>query len=164
VGFSSLEEFIYRNWAGIDWGTDLKLHKTAKHGGRQFPAGPWRIDFLALDAPANDLVVVHLKRGMASDSTVGQVLRRISWIKENVAEKGQNVRGIVIAKETDAALEYAFKDLPFVELRTYTVDFRLSLGPSRVWTAANSAEHGETTQKDDSGNGSQPKSEALVSG
>lgn len=127
VGFYSLEEFIYRNWPGIDWGSELELHKNGKHGGRRFPAGPWNVDFLARDKKTSDLVVIHLKRGMASDTTVGQLLRHISWVKENVASEGQNVRGIIVAKEADASLEYAVRDLQFIEVRTYTVDFQLIL-------------------------------------
>lgn len=131
VGFYSLEEFIYRNWLNIDWGSDLELHKTAKHGGRQFPAGPWTVDFLTRDKKNNDLVVIHLMRTEASDSTVGQLLRHISWVKENVAEEGQNVRGIIIAKEADPALEYAVRELQFVEIRTYSLDFHLTLKQAR---------------------------------
>lgn len=132
VGFYSLEEFIYRNWPNINWGSQLELHTTAKHSGRYFPAGPWHIDFLARDANTNELVVVHLKRGETSDSTVGQILRHISWIRENVAEKGQDVTGIIVARQTDAALDYAVKNLPFVEVVTYTVDFQLTLHPTKA--------------------------------
>ncbi|MFQ5891789.1 MAG: PDDEXK nuclease domain-containing protein, partial [Candidatus Methanofastidiosia archaeon] len=93
--------------------------------GRQFPAGTWSIDFLAIDKDKNDLVVIELKRGKTSDSTVGQLLRYINWVKKNVAEKGQNVRGIIIAKDVDEALNYAIKNLEYVEIKTYKVDFQL---------------------------------------
>lgn len=163
VGFCSLEEFIYQNWSSVDWGSALKLHITAKHSGRQFPAGPWRIDFLALDSVTNDLVVIHLKRGMTSDSAVGQILRRVSWVKENVASAGQGVRGIILAKATDPALDYAVKDLPFLEVRTYSVDFHLSLSPARASTAAKSAEPAETSDRPSSGDASQTLSKTLAS-
>lgn len=120
-----LEEFIYQNWSNINWGSKIELYKTDEQDGRQFPAGTWSIDFLAIDRDKNDLVVIELKRGKTSDSTVGQLLRYINWVKENVAEKGQKVRGIIIAKDVDGALTYAIKNLEYVEVKTYKVDFQL---------------------------------------
>ncbi len=140
VGFYSLEEFTYRNWANIDWGSALELYKTTKHSGRRFPAGSWIIDFLARDADTNELVVIQLRRGETSDSTVGQLLRYVSWVREKVAEEGQNVRGIIITKRDDAALEYAVRSLPFVEVKTYEIDFQLKLKPVRASTAQETVE------------------------
>jgi len=120
-----LEEFIYQNWSNIDWGSRLELYRTDQQEGRQFPAGIWSIDFLAIDKDTNDLVVVELKRGKTSDSTVGQLLRYINWVMENVAQKGQKVRGIIIARDVDEALTYAVKNLDYVEIKKYKVDFQL---------------------------------------
>ena len=138
VGFYSLEEFIYRNWSSIDWGSALELYQTDKHGGRRFPAGAWTIDFLARDRDTNDLVIIQLKRGDSSDSTVGQLLRYASWVREKVAAESQNVRGIIVTKKADAALEYAVKNLAFVEVKTYEVDFQLRLKPFKVFTSPES--------------------------
>ena len=129
TGFYSLEEFIYQKWFEIDWGSSLEFYKDNKHGARRFPAGAWTIDFLARDTGTNDLVIIQLKRGETSDSTVGQLLRYISWIKEKVAAEDQNVRGIIITKDVDAALEYAVRSLPYVAVKTYEVDFQLKLKP-----------------------------------
>ena len=134
VGYYSLEEFIYRNWSSIDWGSALELYQTDKHGGRRFPAGAWTIDFLARDRDTNDLVIIQLNRGDTSDSTVGQLLRYASWVREKVAAQSQNVRGIITTKKTDAALEYAVKNLAFVEVKTYEVDFHLRLKPFKALT------------------------------
>lgn len=120
-----LEEFIHRNWQTINWGSKLELYETEDQDGRQFPAGTWSMDFLAVDRDSNDLVVIELKKGKSSDSTVGQLLRYISWVKENVAEEGQNVRGIIIARDVDEALNYAVKGLKDAQIRTYKVDFQL---------------------------------------
>jgi hypothetical protein len=134
VGFYSLEEFIYRNWSNIDWGSALELYQTDRHGGRRFPAGAWTIDFLARDRDTNDLVIIQLKRGDTSDSTVGEFLRYASWVREKVAAESQNVRGIIITKKADAALEYAVKNLTFVEVKTYEVDFQLRLKTFKALT------------------------------
>jgi hypothetical protein len=121
---SHLEEFIYQNWNNIDWGAHLVLYQVDNQDGRQFPAGIWSIDFLAVDQQTNDLVVIELKRGKTSDATVGQTLRYISWVKENVADTGQDVRGIIIAKEIDEALRYAVKGQS-IQVKRYRVDFHM---------------------------------------
>jgi len=121
-----LEEFIDQNWKHINFGSDLARYEVEDQNGRQFPAGPWSIDFLCTDKAKDDLVVIELKRGKSSDSTVGQVLRYIGWVEENLAKSKQNVRGIIIAKEVDDALRYAVKGLSNVSVLTYQVDFKLS--------------------------------------
>lgn len=121
-----LEEFIYHNWDQIDFGSKLQLYQVDEQDGRQFPAGEWSIDFLCIDKTDKDFVVIELKRGKSSDSTVGQVLRYIGWVKENFAAKNQKVRGIIIAKEIDDAMRYAINDLPHITALTYRVDFALS--------------------------------------
>ena len=124
-----LEEFIYQNWGEINWGSKLELYETDEQKGRQFPAGTWSIDFLAIDKSTNDLVVIELKKGKTSYATVGQIQTYINWVKENVADDGQNVRGIIIAKKVDDRLKYAVKNLEYIELKEYKVDFQLSAFP-----------------------------------
>jgi hypothetical protein len=121
-----LEEFMDQNWEGIDFGSRLERYQVEEQNGRQFPLGPWSADFLCCDKDTGDFVVVELKRGKTSDSTVGQILRYISYVRENVAKPGQSVRGVIIAKEVDDALRYAVKAVDNVKLLTYRVGFRLS--------------------------------------
>jgi hypothetical protein len=124
-----LEEFLDRNWQSIDFGSKLEKYQVEEQSGRQFPVGSWSIDFLCSDKLTGDFVVVELKRGKTSDAAVGQILRYIAYVKENLAKPGQSVRGIIIAKEIDEALRYAIKPLPNVEVPTYRVDFRLTPAP-----------------------------------
>jgi hypothetical protein len=120
-----LEEFIDKNWKQIDFGKSLQRYVTDEENGRQFPAGPWSIDFLCKDATNGNLVVIELKRGQTSDQTIGQTLRYIAWIEENIAEKSQEVEGIIIAREVDDALRYALRKVPSISVLTYRVDFAL---------------------------------------
>lgn len=122
---SHLEEFIAHNWPRISWGGNLRLYSEGDATGRQFPAGPWSIDFLAVDQASNELVVIELKRAKSSDAAVGQLLRYVNWVKENIAQSGQNVRGIIVASEVDDALRYAARDLPGISVKTYSVSFAL---------------------------------------
>lgn len=121
-----LEEFLDQNWDNIDFGMKLQRYQVEEQSGRQFPAGPWSIDFLCTDRDNGDFVVIELKRGKTSDSAVGQVLRYMTYVKRNLAKPGQGVRGVIIAKEVDEALRYAIEPLDNVSVLTYRVDFRLS--------------------------------------
>jgi RecB family endonuclease NucS len=128
-----LEEFIDKNWKRIDFGADLTKYQVDDQSGRQFPAAQWSIDFLCVDQANGDFVVIELKRGRSSDSTVGQVLRYIGWVEENLAKAGQQVRGIIITQEADDALRYAVKGLKNVSVLTYSVDFKLlPFNPARA--------------------------------
>lgn len=120
-----LEEFIDKNWKRIDFGAELVKYEADDQSGRQFPAGAWSIDFLCTDKANDDFVVIELKRGKTSDATVGQVLRYMGWVAENLVKSGQKVRGIIISQEVDDALKYAVKGLSNVSVLTYKVDFKL---------------------------------------
>ena len=122
-----LEEFLYKNWDSINWGMNLDLYKVEDQSGRQFPAGQWSIDFLARDRDSNDFVVIELKRGKTSDAVVGQLLRYINWIRTNVAEKGQGVKGIIVANDYDESLTYSVMSSPDIEVMTYKINFKLSI-------------------------------------
>ena len=119
-----LEEFMFNNWEQIDFGEKLSLYTDEEQNGRQYPAETWSIDFLCLDANG-DFVIIELKRGKTSDAVVGQVLRYIGWVSENLALPTQKARGIIIAHEVDDSLRYSVRGLPNVRVMTYQVDFRL---------------------------------------
>jgi hypothetical protein len=123
-----LEDFLDKNWEAIDFGVPLIRYKTEDQDGRQFPAGSWSIDFLCVDKGTGDFVVLELKRGRSSDSTIGQVLRYMGWVSENLAKPGQRVRGIIIAKDVDEALRFAAKGTVDVSILIYKVDFKLAPG------------------------------------
>lgn len=121
-----LEEFIDKNWDRIDFGIKLTRYRADEQDGRQFPAGPWSIDFLCTNVATEDFVVLELKKGKTSDSAVGQVLRYMGWVRKNLAKPGRGVKGIIIAREFDDALDYAVQGLEDVSVQTYKVDFTLS--------------------------------------
>jgi len=120
-----LEEFIHANWSKLDWGRSLRLYQTPDSDGRQFPAGMWSIDFLAVDNETDELVVIELKRGRSSDAAVGQTLRYIGWVREQIAKPDQGVVGIIVCQTIDDALRYAVANSANVNVMTYRVDFVL---------------------------------------
>jgi len=82
-----------------------------------------RIDLLLEDSTGNH-VVVELKRRRTGDQVVGQILRYIGWVQENLNPK---VRGIIIIGEPYDKLEYAHKPIKnFVKIKYYRVKFEIT--------------------------------------
>jgi RecB family endonuclease NucS len=69
-------------------------------------------------------VVVELKRGMASDNALAQVLRYIGWVKENLAN-GRNVRGLILAEGKDEKLKYALKSVSDVKVLRFKISIQI---------------------------------------
>jgi len=69
--------------------------------------------------------VVELKKGRASDKVVGQALRYMGYVQEELAEENQTVRGVIIALEDDTKIRRALKMTPNVEFYRYQVSFKL---------------------------------------
>jgi len=121
-----LEEFIEANFERISFGMDLELYQDEESSGRQYPTAIGNIDLLARDKKTKEFVVIELKKGRSSDAVVGQILRYMGWVKENLATDQETVRGIIIAKEKDEKIEYAIKMIPNISLFIYNVSFELS--------------------------------------
>lgn len=128
-----LEEFIEINFDKIDFGTKLELYRDEQdeeNYGRQYYTGHvGYIDLLAVDRDNEKFVVIELKKGKSSDQVIGQILRYMGWVKENLtinAYEKYGVRGIIISKEKDNNLEYAIKMLPnILNVLLYSVFFEL---------------------------------------
>jgi restriction system protein len=72
--------------------------------------------------------VVELKRGRASDVVVGQILRYMGYVKEQIAEPDQIVEGAIIALEDDQKLRWALAAVPSISFYRYQVSFKLVKG------------------------------------
>lgn len=119
-----LEEFIEKNFNIINFGAHLELYQDEESKGRQFPTPIGNIDLLAVDKEKKEFVVIELKKGRSGDAVVGQILRYMGWVVDNLA-KDYKVRGIIIVKEKDETMEYALKLVPDVSLFTYIVSFSI---------------------------------------
>ncbi len=119
-----LEEFIETNFNKINLGAKLELYQDEENTGRQYPTSIGNIDLLAVDKEKKEFVVIELKKGKSSDAVIGQILRYMGWVKDNLA-KDYDVRGIIIVKEKDERLRYALKLTPNVSLFLYEVSFNV---------------------------------------
>lgn len=86
----------------------LGLKLATKDIQQQFSMGigVGRSDLICTDEN-DDLIILELKRGMTSDQTIGQVLRYVGWVKENIAKDNQKVKGWVVAGDYDEQLRLA---------------------------------------------------------
>jgi len=122
-----LKFYLSKNLPIIENGLSLYQDEDEEIQGIEYPVGGRFIDLLAVDKN-NDLVVIELKVSKGYDRVIGQLLRYIGWIKENLAEKNQKVRGIIIARNISEDLIIACKQLPDVEL----FEYELSIDVAKV--------------------------------
>ena len=123
-----LEDFLIRNWHLTDFASDYDIVEEDGRKG-QFPLGATqRIDILARSKDGSRLLVIELKRADTSDVVVGQILRYMGYVLEQIAEPGQSVEGAIIALEDDQKLRWALKMVPSVNFYRYQVSFTLSKG------------------------------------
>jgi restriction system protein len=69
---------------------------------------------------------VELKKGRASDSVVGQTLRYMGFVQDELAEDGQTVLGVIIAHEDDQRIRRALAMMPAITFYRYQVSFKLA--------------------------------------
>jgi restriction system protein len=121
-----LEDFLVANWSQTMLAAEWSIYEEdGERIGQQYATDAGIIDILARSKDGNRLLVVELKRGRATDVVVGQVLRYMGFIREQVAEANQSVEGIVIALEDDQKLRWALSSVPSVKFLRYQVSFKL---------------------------------------
>lgn len=122
-----LEDFIVDNWDKINFGEQFTIFEDedGNIGKQYYSGGIGYIDILAKDKN-NNFVVIELKKGRKNDEVVGQILRYMGWVRENLCKKGEDVRGLIIVRDKDQKLEYALKEISDkVEVKRYNISFRL---------------------------------------
>jgi len=68
---------------------------------------------------------VELKKGRVSDNVVGQIQRYMGYVKEELAEKDQEVKGVIIGLEDDLRIRRALSVTTNIEFYRYKVNFQL---------------------------------------
>ena len=108
------------------------LRAAEQHREAPFPIrdkkGPVHHSVLAISKDKKQLLVVELKKGRASDVVVGQTLRYMGYVQEELAEEGQSVIGVIIALEDDPRIRRALRMTPTIEFFPYQISFKLVKG------------------------------------
>ncbi|HSV98131.1 MAG TPA: endonuclease NucS domain-containing protein [Spirochaetota bacterium] len=124
-----LEAFLVANWNQTELGKEFSIYEEeGEPVGQQYETDAGPIDILAVSKDGGRLLVVELKRGRASDVVVGQILRYMGYVKEQIAEPDQTVEGVIIALEDDKKLRWALAAAPVVSFYRYQVNFKLVKG------------------------------------
>ena len=120
-----LQQFLAKNLELIEPGFQLyKDEEDPNITGIEFPTEDRRIDILATDK-AKNYVVIELKVSKGHDRVVGQLLRYMGWIKPNLANENQKVRGVIIAREISEDLKLATSMVHDVRLMEYELKVTL---------------------------------------
>lgn len=126
-----LHEFLVDNWEIVVSLSDWSLHEIDGEvvGSRYNTGEVGEIDLLAKHKREKKWLVVELKRDQTSDTTVGQILRYMGWVRRNLAAPDESVEGIVICRQIDRKLLYALDEQPNISCMTYEVSFSLHDAP-----------------------------------
>ena len=123
-----LQRYLADNLQLIEPG--LTLFQDEGITGFEYPAGGGRrIDILAKDQ-LGDFVVLELKVEKGYDRVVGQLLRYVNWVRKELAEPGQRVRGIIVCRTMSEDLILACAGIKDVELFEYRLQVTVSKVPA----------------------------------
>lgn len=123
---SHLEDFLVQNWAQTELGKQYDIYEEdGEKVGKQYLTDTGPLDILAVSKDKQTLLVVELKKGRASDVVVGQTLRYMGYVQEELAEDNQVVRGVIIALEDDQRIRRALMITPNIEFYRYQINFKL---------------------------------------
>jgi restriction system protein len=122
-----LESFLVENWKQTPLAKHYDIYEEdGELIGQQYRTDDTgTIDILAISKDKKELLVVELKKGRASDVVVGQVQRYMGYVKEELAEEGQEVKGAIIALEDDKRIRRALAVAPGISFYLYKVRFEL---------------------------------------
>ncbi len=121
-----LEDFLVANWHQTELGREYDIYvEEGELVGQQYGTDTGPIDVLAISKDKRRLLVVELKKGRASDAVVGQVLRYMGYVQEELAESDQEVHGVIIALEDDKRIRRALAAVPRIGFYRYQINFKL---------------------------------------
>lgn len=121
-----LESFLVENWKQTELGKNYDIfEEDGELVGQQYPSDTGPIDILAISKDKKSLLVVELKKGRVSDNVVGQIQRYMGFVKEELAEDNQQVKGVIIGLEDDLRIRRALSVTSNIEFYRYQVSFKL---------------------------------------
>ena len=121
-----LEEFWVKNWQYTPIGKDYRIYEEdGEMIGQQYPSDTGPMDILAKSKDGKTWLVIELKKGRASDAVIGQIQRYMGFVKEELAEDYQQVKGVIIGLDADNRLIRALSVTTNIEFYAYKIDFQL---------------------------------------
>jgi len=116
-----LRNYLSKNLHLIEPG--LQLYEDEGVSGLEYPAGGRFIDILAVDKGGH-YVVVELKVSRGYERTIGQILRYMGWIRQNLSA-GEPVRGVIVASSISDDLKIAASLVADLSLAEYELSLTI---------------------------------------
>jgi hypothetical protein len=136
---SHLEEYVVAHFDALFPGWEIfddspegavSSDEKGKPTGVRYRTDAGEIDILCVDRQG-DFVVIELKRHRAPDRVVSQIDRYIDWVKRNLAEPGQRVKGLIIAKSLGSRLSHVLSRRRGIRTWTYRWRLKFDKRPNR---------------------------------
>jgi hypothetical protein len=118
-----LQDYIHRHWKSVF--PSFVLYRGGE--GREFRTyepSVGIVDFLCTDKQG-DFVVIETKRDMPDRKAIGQILGYMGWVGAKLCDRGQKVKGILMAGEPSEELQLAVRPVPGLSLYTYQISFAI---------------------------------------
>jgi restriction system protein len=117
-----LEDFLIYNWSNTELSKKYDLlTDEGEIVAQQYQSDTGPIDILVVSKDKKEYLIIELKKGRASDVVVGQILRYMGFVKNELAVNGESVRGIIIALDDDLRLRNAISMIESVEFYRYEI-------------------------------------------
>ena len=124
-----LEDFLVKNWKQTELGKDYDIYQEdGELVGQQYPTDTGPIDLLAISKDKKSILVVELKKGRVSDHVVGQIQRYMGYVKSELCEPNQSVKGVIIGLEDDLKIKRALSVATNIAFYRYQISFKLVKG------------------------------------
>jgi restriction system protein len=124
-----LEDFLVKNWKQTELGKDYDIYQEdGELVGQQYPTDTGPIDLLAISKDKKTILVVELKKGRVSDHVVGQIQRYMGYVKLELCEPNQSVKGVIIGLEDDLKIKRALSVTTNIAFYRYQISFKLVKG------------------------------------
>lgn len=121
-----LEDFLVKNWKHTSIGKKYDIcEEDGELVGQQYQTNTGPIDILAISKDKKTMLVIELKRGRTSDVVVGQIQRYMGYVQDELLDKGQQVKGLIIGLEADNKLKRALSVCSNIDFYRYQIDFKL---------------------------------------
>lgn len=121
-----LEDFLVANWKSTELGKHYDIYEEeGEIVGQQYPSDTGPIDILAISKDKKEILIVELKKGRVSDVVVGQIQRYMGYVKDELAEANQLVRGVIIGFDDDVRIQRALSVAQNIDFYTYKIQFKL---------------------------------------
>ena len=114
-----LHRNLYNNWDKTLFAKEWELVRTGSNLGKLNTHKIGEMDLLAKSKTGNKWLVIELKKGPGADTTSGQILRYMGWVKAKKAKKDDIVQGLIICGEYSMTMDYALKCVPTIQAKIY---------------------------------------------